>query len=80
MVVRVVVLFDTQRRKPPFAPPIQSVRRSLIEDIKEYIKFYIIEVNKFNVKNTVRDIIIIFKMMYERSKTNQLKYYPELKL
>ena len=36
-------------------------------DVKEDIKTYI-ERKKFNVKNTVRDINIIFKMMHERSK------------
>ena len=41
---------------------------------------FFIESKKFNVQNTVRDVNIIFKMMYERSKTNQLNYYPELKL
>ena len=49
------------------------------EDVKENIKLFI-ESKKFNVQNTVRDINIIFKMMYERSKTNQLNCYPELKL
>ena len=49
------------------------------EDVKEHIKLFI-ESKKFNVQNTVRDVNIIFKMMYERSKTNQLNYYPELKL
>ena len=49
------------------------------EDVKEHIKLFI-ESKKFNVQNTVRDVNIIFKMMYERSKTNQLDYYPELKL
>ena len=49
------------------------------EDVKENIKLFI-ESKKFNVQNTVRDVNIIFKMMYERSKTNQLDYYPELKL
>ena len=48
-------------------------------DLKEDIKSYI-ESKKINVKNTVRDINIIFKMMYERSKMCQLNYYPELKL
>ena len=49
-------------------------------DVKENIKLFI-ESKKFNVQNTVRDVnIIFFKMMYERSKTNQLDYYPELKL
>ena len=37
-------------------------RRSKEEDIKEAIKSYI-ESKKFNVKNTVRDINIIFQMM-----------------
>ena len=41
------------------------------EDVKENIKLFI-ESKKFNVQNTVRDVNIIFKMMYERSKTNQL--------
>ena len=49
------------------------------EDVKENVKLFI-ESKKFNVQNTVRDVNIIFKMMYERSKTNQLDYYPELKL
>ena len=49
------------------------------EDVKENIKLFI-ESKKFNVQNTVRDVNIIFKMMYERSKTNQSDYYPELKL
>ena len=40
-------------------------------DVKEDIKSYI-ESKKFHVKNTVRDINIIFKMMYERSKMYQL--------
>ena len=48
-------------------------------NVKEHIKLFI-ESKKFNVQNTVRDINIIFKMMYERSKMNQLNYYPELKL
>ena len=50
-------------------------------DEKEDIKSYI-ESEKFNVKNTVRDINIILKMMYERGKTNshQLNYFPERKL
>ena len=51
------------------------------DDIKQYIKFYIeIYKKKFNVKNTVRDINIIFKMMYEINEICQLNYYPELKL
>ena len=54
-------------------------RRSEEEDIKEAIKSYT-ESEKFNVKNTVRDINIIFKMMYERSKMYQFNSYPELKL
>ena len=32
------------------------------------------------LKNTVRDINIIFKMMYEIKEICQLNYYPELKL
>ena len=47
--------------------------------LKKNIKLFI-ESKKFNVQNTVRDVNIIFKMMCERSKTNQLDYYPELKL
>ena len=50
------------------------------DDIKEYIKYYIEIYKKFNVKNTVRDINIIFKMMYDISEICQLNYYPELKL
>ena len=49
------------------------------EDVKDNIKLFI-ESKKFNIQNTLRDVNIIFKMMYERSKTNQLDYYPELKL
>ena len=49
------------------------------EDVKENIKLFI-ESKKFNVQNTVRDVNIIFKMMYERSNVCQLNYYPELKL
>ena len=49
------------------------------EDVKETVKLFI-ESKKLNVQNAVRDINIIFQMMYERSKTNQLNYYPELKL
>ena len=48
-------------------------------DVKTIIKSHI-ESEKFNVKNTVRDINLIFKMMYERGKIYQLHYYPELKL
>ena len=48
-------------------------------DVKKVIKSYI-ESEQFNVKNTVRDINLIFKMMYERGKMYQLNYYPELKL
>ena len=36
-------------------------------DVKKNIKSYI-ESERFNVKNTVRDINIILKMIYERSK------------
>ena len=50
------------------------------DDIKEYIKFYIEIYKKFNVKNTVRDINDIFKMMYEINEICQLNYYPEHKL
>ena len=49
------------------------------EDVKEHIKLFI-ESKKLNIQNTLRDINVIFKMMYGRSKTNQLNYYPELKL
>ena len=49
------------------------------EDVKENVKLFI-ESKKFNIQNTLRDINIIFQMMYERSKTNQLNYYPVLKL
>ena len=48
-------------------------------DLKNVMKSYI-ESEKFNVKNMVRDINIIFKMMYERGKIYQLNSYPELKL
>ena len=54
-------------------------------DVKEDSKSYI-ESNKFNVKNTVRDINNIIKMMYERGKiytqfnSHQLTVHPELKL
>ena len=52
-----------------------------LKDIKSYI-----ESNKFNVKNTVRDINIIFELMHDTRKiftqfnNHQLTYYPELKL
>ena len=49
------------------------------EDVKENIKLFI-ESKKFNIQNTLRDINIIFKMMYERRKICQLNYYPVLKL
>ena len=54
-------------------------------DAKEDIKTYI-DRNKFNVKNTVRDINIILQMMHERGKiytqftSHHLNFYPELKL
>ena len=48
-------------------------------DVKEDVKSYI-ESEKFNVRNTVRYINIILKIIYERSKMYQLNYYPELKL
>ena len=49
------------------------------EDVKQNIKLFI-ESKKFNIQNTLRDINIIFKMMYERRKICQLNYYPVLKL
>ena len=49
------------------------------EDVKENIKLFI-ESKQFNVQNTVRDVNIIFKTMYEISKICQLNYYPKLKL
>ena len=49
------------------------------EDVKENIKLFI-ESKRFNIQNTLRDINIIFKMMHERRKICQLKYYPVLKL
>ena len=49
------------------------------EDIKENIKLFF-ESKKFNIQNILTDIIFFFNMMYERSKTNQLNYYPVLKL
>ena len=49
------------------------------EDVKQNIKLFI-ESKKFNIQNTLRDINIIFKMMYERRKIRQLNYYPVLKL
>ena len=54
-------------------------------DVKEDVKTYI-DRKKFNVKNSVRYINNIFKMMHERGKMYQqfnsrkLNYYPELKL
>ena len=48
-------------------------------DVKKIIKLFI-ESEKFNVKNTVRDINSIIKMMYERGKIYQLNSYPEFKL
>ena len=47
--------------------------------LKKNSKLFI-ESKKFNVQNTLRDISIIFKMMYEISKIRQLNYYPVLKL
>ena len=49
------------------------------EDVKENIKLFI-ESKKFNIQNTLRDVNIIFKMMYERRKICELNYYPVLKL
>ena len=43
------------------------------------ISNYLLKVKIFMFK-IHRDINIILKMMYERSKTNQLNYYPVLKL
>ena len=40
----------------------------------------LLKVKKFNVQNTLGDVNITLKMMYERRKTNQLNYYPVLKL
>ena len=60
-------------------------RRRDGSDLKGDIKSYI-ESNKFNVKNTVRDINIIFELMHDRRKiytqfnNHQLTYYPEFKL
>ena len=60
-------------------------RRKDGSDLKGDIKSYI-ESNKFNVKNTVRDINIIFELMHDRRKiytqfnNHQLTYYPEFKL
>ena len=60
-------------------------RRREGEDVKEDIKSEI-ESKKFNVKNTVRDINIIFELMHDRRKiytqfnNHQLTYFPELKL
>ena len=48
-------------------------------DVKKSIKSYI-ESEKLNVKNTVRDINSIIKMMYERGTIYQLNSYPEFKL
>ena len=47
------------------------------EDVKDNIKLFL-ESKKLNVQNAVRNIKIIFKMMYE-SKKNEVNYYPELK-
>ena len=60
-------------------------RRRDGSDLKGDIKSYI-ESNKFNVRNTVRDINIIFELMHDRRKiytqfnNHQLTYYPEFKL
>ena len=62
-----------------------SHRRREGRDVQEDIKSYI-ESKKFNVKNTVRAINIISKMMYERGKiytqfnSHQLTCYLEFKL
>ena len=61
------------------------IRRREGCDVKEDIKSEI-ESKKFNVKNTVRDINIIFELMHDRNKiytqfnNHQLTYYPEFKL
>ena len=47
--------------------------------MKENIKLFI-DSKRFNIQNTLRDINIIFKMMYERRKICELNYYPVLKL
>ena len=49
------------------------------EDVKESIKLFI-KSKKFNIQNTLRDINIIFRIIYKKNKTNQLNYYPILKL
>ena len=60
-------------------------RRREGSDLKGDIKSYI-ESNKFNVKNTVKTINIIFELMHDKRKiftqfnNHQLTYYPELKL
>ena len=54
-------------------------RRRAGFDVKEYIKSYI-ESEKFNDKNTVRNICIILKTMYESSKMCQLNSYPEAEI
>ena len=41
---------------------------------------HMLKVKSLMLKNTVRDVNVIFKMMYERSKMYQLNYHPELKL
>ena len=54
-------------------------------DLKEDITTEI-ESKKFNVKNTVRDINVVFELMHDKRKiftqfnNHQLTYYPELKL
>ena len=48
--------------------------------LKNISNFILKFIKSLNVKNTVRDINIIFKMMYEISEICQLNYYPELKL
>ena len=50
------------------------------EKMLKKISNFFIESKKFNVQNTVRDVNIIFKMMYERRKICELNYYPVLKL
>ena len=52
-----------------------------VEDVKENIKLYI-ESKKINVKNTIRDLNIFVKMIFDYNKNSkwQLNYYPEIRL
>ena len=51
------------------------------EDVKENIKLYIVS-KKLNIKNTIRDLNIFIKIIYEydKNRPHQLNYYPEIKL